>query len=108
VDSLSSGRDNEDVGGIAKSQTDTAAFDADQTRFALANHSNFTPLANSQFCQPLHLARLSAHLDNGAVAFRWQIFDWEGNRVSNHGTTDWKDFELVKPQRFRKLISTIN
>jgi hypothetical protein len=105
---LSSGGDNENVGGIAKSQTDTAALDADQAGLTLANHSNFTPLANSQFCQSLHLARLSAHLHDGPVAFRLQIFDWEGNRVSNHGTTDWKDFELVKPHRFRKLISTIN
>jgi len=103
---LSSSRDNENIGGIAKTQADSSTFDADQARLALANHSDFAPLANSQFRQPLHLARFSAHLHDGAVAFRLQIFDWEGNRVSNHGTTDWKNFELMKPYRFRKLIST--
>jgi hypothetical protein len=105
---LTSGWNYENVGRLAKPQTNSAAFDANQARFTLANHANFAPLANSQLRQTLHLARLSAHLHDGAVTFGLQIFNWEGNRVSNHGTTDWKDFELVKPHRFRKLISTIN
>jgi hypothetical protein len=85
---LAVGGNNKDVRRVTQSQANTPTFDANQTRFSTTNHANVAALPNTQFFQTLNLARTSAHFDDGAFRVARQEFNWEGDRVSDHKTTE--------------------
>jgi len=85
---LAVGGNNKDVRRVTQPQANSPAFDANQTRFSTTYHANIAALPNAQFFQTLNLARTPAHFDDGAFGVARQEFNWEGDRVSDHKTTE--------------------
>jgi hypothetical protein len=85
---LTVGGNDKDVRRITQPQADSPTFDANQTRLATTHHANVAALPNTQFFQTLNLARAPAHFDDGALGVAGQEFNREGDRVSDHKTTE--------------------